>query len=604
MDGFTSASTMQSPVTICGPNESDSTNMNPITPISLGGKRIWPPFTIPSGIITVHPSIIARVAREIPVGLITTKSIGVHPYGGYAEPVFSEFAEDGSLSTAIGLSTPGYRAWVEEMKAVYPFEKAFLLTSIFGRTPEEFMEVAIGVAPFTDGLELNFCCPHSLEFGEAVARQGDLTVEITRQVRRAVDKPIVVKLTPNVGDIGGWARALVRAGADAIAAIGPTTAVTVTDPHTRKPVLSFGSGGLSGSAIVQRGLDCVRAIRAAVPVPIIAGGGIRGANDVRAYHAAGGNVFSVGTNLATMDTPALSRYFAQLYRETVHDERDDESAVLTYGERRLRHKACKVITTEHHDAFTILRFDKSLDAQPGQFVFAWLPDVGEKPFSVADSDPLTLAVRSVGKVSAALCALRTGDEVMIRGPFGKRFPVRRNPVLVAGGCGAVPLRFLAGRLERPLIILGAANSESLLFRETFQTFGETIIATDDGSAGIHGTAVDALKSIVANRPLQGSTFYNCGPELMMLAAAEQEIALTSRDSIFLCVERHTCCGVGLCGKCSLDGYRTCVDGPCLSLDQLDHETEFGRWRRSATGGRESIHVMEFCDRAPQGGRLP
>lgn len=156
--------------------------VRPLESVRIGGREIWPPFTIPSGIITVTPDLIQRVAEEVPIGLITAKSVGATPRDGYPEPVFSQYSPD-SLSTAIGLSNPGYQAWVEEMREFYPIPGKFLLVSGFGETPEEVVRGAEAVAPYADGIELNFCCPHSLRYGEVLAHQGDLTVEITRKVR-------------------------------------------------------------------------------------------------------------------------------------------------------------------------------------------------------------------------------------------------------------------------------------------------------------------------------------------------------------------------------------------------------------------------------------
>lgn len=563
--------------------------MKALEPVCLGAAEVWPPFTIPSGVITVNPDTIRRVAREVPIGLITTKSVGLRPYGGYAAPVFSQYSED-SLSTAIGLSTPGLEAWLAEVRELYPLDGKFLLLSIFGEKLGDFVELARALAPYCDGLELNFCCPHSLQYGEAVARQGDLTAEITGAVRALTDKPVVVKLSPNVRDIGGWAKALVAAGADAVAAIGPTTAVTVVDEHSGEPVLSFGSGGLSGPAILERGIECVSAIRAAVDVPIIAGGGISGAEDVAAYRRAGGNIFSVGTSLAGMDTATLRRFFELLLEEVATG--GTQAKEMAFSDWRLKHRPYRVGSVERRGDLAVLRFDRELAAEPGQFVFAWLPGVGEKPYSVAGDDPLLLGVRKVGKVSEALYNLEPGDEVMVRGPFGKAFPLLEDAVLVAGGCGAVPLRFLAERLERPLVVLGAAREEELLFREDFERRCETVLATDDGSAGLQGTAVDALAGAIRERGLKGAAFYNCGPEPMMAAAASLERECTSPDRIMICVERHTCCGVGLCGKCSMDGYRTCVDGPCFRLSELGPDTAFGSYRRGPSGAREPLPGSE------------
>jgi len=477
---------------------------------------------------------------------------------------------------------PGWRKYGE----IYPIPGKFLLVSVFGETVEEFVRVAEAVAPYADGIELNFCCPHSLRYGEALARKGDLTVEITRSVRSLMDRPIVVKFSPNVPDIAAWAKSSVEAGADAIAAIGPTAAVTVTDEHTGRPVLSYGSGGLSGHAIFQQGLECIRAIRSAVDVPIIAGGGIKGAEEVLAYREAGGNIFSVGTALAGMDTPTLGAYFEGLLQDLENGGNRAESLALNRW--MLQHERFRVGSVQNHGEMVILRFDRGMDAQPGQFVFAWLPEVGEKPFSVAGSQPLVLGIRRVGEVSGRLCDLQPGDQVLIRGPFGKALPVFERPVLVAGGCGAVPLRFLAEQLKDPLIILGAKNQEELLFQRKFERLGEMVLATEDGSAGLCGTVIDALREVVSQKNLEDAAFYNCGPEPMMVAAAALERRLTSPDRIIVCVERHTVCGVGLCGKCAMDGYRTCVDGPCLSLASLGEDSAFGKYRRGPSGLREPI----------------
>jgi dihydroorotate dehydrogenase (NAD+) catalytic subunit len=555
--------------------------MEDVKPVTLGHKSIWPPFTIPSGIVTVNPDTIVLFDREVPIGMITSKSVGKTPFNGYAEPVVSQYSTDG-ISSAIGLSTMGYRAWVDEMKQIYPLKDKYLLVSVFGSTPDDFVEVAKAVSEVADGIELNFCCPHSLEYGEVIARQSDLTVEITRQVRKAVDLPIVVKLTPNVGDIGQWAKSLVEAGADAIAAIGPTTAVTVRDEHTGEPVLSFGRGGLSGPAIVERALECVRSIRASVNVPIIASGGISSAQDVAAFREAGADIFSIGTSLAGLDTPQIKAYFENML-EGLTSAKTAPTPRRTFDGLHLKHRPYRVTAVENSGDVAVLRFDGSIDAEPGQFVFVWLPGIGEKPFSLAGSHPLVLGIQCVGKVSTALTELSLGDTVMIRGPFGKPFTRRPNAVLVAGGCGAVPIRFLASQLEKPLIILGATRRERLLFADEFKTLGETVVMTDDGSEGGQGTTVDALQNLLAERGLENAVFYNCGPERMMAAAVDVELKYATRDRIVICVERHTCCGVGLCGKCSMDGYRTCVDGPCFTLDELAETTSFGRYHRGPSG---------------------
>jgi len=553
----------------------------------LGDRSIAPPFTIPSGIVCVNPDLIIEAARSMNIGLVTTKSIGIEPYNGYPEPIVSQ-RPDGSLSTAVGLSTMGCDEWAREMADVYPLPNVFLLTSVFGKNVDEFLTATKAVLPVSDGIELNFCCPHSLEYGESVARQEELTIEITRRARTICDKPLVVKLSPNIPDIGNWSRRLVEAGANAVAAIGPTTAVTVKDPTTGHDVLSFGKGGLSGHAILSRGLECVAEIRANVDVPIIAGGGIESAADVRAYRAAGGSIFAVGTALAGMDTATIGSYFRSLARDLA-DRTDTAVELVSYRDLDLVHRPMTVDRVARHGPVAEISFRENFDAQPGQFVFAWLPDTGEKPFSIAATNPFTLGVRSVGRVSEALCALQPGERLLVRGPLGKPFPpLDPGPVLVAGGCGSVPLRLLAENCSDPLIVVGARTAEELMFADDFVRLGTTIVMTDDGSAGMKGTALDGLTLLANDHDLAGRRFVTCGPEPMMAAATEMQKEWSPPEKLLVCVERHTACGIGLCGKCSLDGKRTCMDGPWFSAATLADSRDFGHYHRLPSGLRSTL----------------
>jgi len=552
---------------------------------TLGDKDIWPPFTIPSGIITVSADLVQRIATEVGIGLITTKSVGLHEFPGYPEPIFSQYSPD-SLSTAVGLSHPGVEAWAAEMQEIYPLDGKFLLASIFASNPEDFVAVARSAAGCADGLELNFCCPHSLEYGAAVARQEELTIEITRAVREAVPNTLVAKLTPDGPPIGPWAQRLVEAGADAIAAIGPTKAITVLDPYTGKPILSYGSGGLSGGAILERGLECVYEIRQHVDVPIIAGGGIKGADEVRAYRDAGGDIFAIGTALGGLSTPELAEYFKLLLADL--ENGTNQAAAMSLNERILDFTPARVVEAWRHGNQIELTFDIDIAAEPGQFCLVWLPGIGEKPFCIAGRHPLKLGIAKAGKVTGALYNLRVGEEVMVRGPFGNSFPTAGRMVIVAGGCGAASIRLLAQEANDPTIILGADRADNLLFRKDLAAAGELIVATEDGSAGCQGTTVDVLRELLAEGDWSDVIFCNAGPERMMVAAAELERRVVPPEQIYFSIDRHTECAIGLCGKCALDGYRMCVDGPVFSMAQLPPDTAFGRWRRSPSGRRTPV----------------
>ena len=134
------------------------------------------------------------------VGVITTKSIGPEPRAGYREPVFSQYAP-GCFVNAVGLTNPGAERSLELLGQLNSTRSdRFLLTSIFGASVEEYVEVAKILAPVSDGIELNLSCPHAKGYGMAMGQDPQLVREITAAVKAAVDIPVIPKLTPNVPD--------------------------------------------------------------------------------------------------------------------------------------------------------------------------------------------------------------------------------------------------------------------------------------------------------------------------------------------------------------------------------------------------------------------
>ncbi len=226
------------------------------------------------------------------------------------------------------------------------------------------------------------------------------------------------------------------------------------------------------------------------------------------------------------------------------------------------------------------------EAEPGQFVMLWLPEIDEKPFAVAQPDPLMVTVARVGPFSAALHALEVGDRVGWRGPYGVGYRLHedRSALLVAGGYGVGPLYFLAKRaVERGIpvsVAIGARRALDLLYLERFAELGvDLVVATDDGSAGERGYVTELVaQALVAGAPL---AVYACGPELMQVALHRlcREHGVPAQFSL----ERYMKCGFGICGQCALDDLLVCQDGPVLTGEQLEGVRDFGRWHRSATG---------------------
>jgi dihydroorotate dehydrogenase electron transfer subunit len=237
------------------------------------------------------------------------------------------------------------------------------------------------------------------------------------------------------------------------------------------------------------------------------------------------------------------------------------------------------------------------DAEPGQFVMLWLPTVDEKPISIAAPDPLTLTVARVGPFSIALHDCRVGDFVGWRGPFGHPFQphLDRPAILVGGGYGSAPLHFLTIRAlpngipaKQITVALGARRQDQLVLVDRFRALGlEPLIATDDGSVGYKGYVTDAvINHLDSHQCEQNCVIYGCGPEGMLVAL--YRIARERGLEAQLSVERYMKCGFGLCGHCAMDGLLVCLDGPVLTLDQLDGVQDFGRYHRSATGRRMPV----------------
>jgi dihydroorotate dehydrogenase electron transfer subunit len=142
--------------------------------------------------------------------------------------------------------------------------------------------------------------------------------------------------------------------------------------------------------------------------------------------------------------------------------------------------------------------------------------------------------------------------------------------------------------ERLVVALGAKRQDYLVFVERFRALGlEPLIATDDGSAGYKGYVTDVVtRYLETNRSVQAPLIYACGPEAMLVAL--YRFARNRGLEAQLSVERYMKCGFGVCGQCALDSVLVCLDGPVLTLEQLDGVQDFGHFHRSTTGRRMPV----------------
>ncbi len=541
-------------------------------PAKLGIKS---PFTIPSGIVTTVPSVIARIAREVlEIGFLTTKTLSVAPREGYREPVLHEYYP-GCFINAVGLANPGAARFVEAMKPFLPlWDNKPLVVSIMGSDPEEFLECAMILDPIADAFELNLSCPHVKGAGQSVGSDSVAVRAVIKLFKTRLKKPVIPKLSPNLGDISGMARLCEEAGADGLALINTVGPGTATDAEGF-PVLSNVAGGLSGAGILPVGLKAVREAASAVKLPIIASGGIGSAADVRSYRVAGASLFAVGSALAGMTTPQVADFFRTVARSGTAGPDEETPVPCVCSTARTAYSRTFVVENRPigPDLFS-LRLDRGPACDPGRFFFLRLPGVGEKPFSpVADEKPHYL-VRSVGPFTRALADLKPGDSIYVRGPYGNGFPEPKNGtplVLVGGGTGIAPLILAATRW--PNAVSGAFFGFSAGISDSFRAdvvsmIPEAQIVVD--SPGRVGDVVRVLASDLTDRPMvyKDASLFVCGPGPMMKAVAESLDGKVPRYRIFVAREDIMRCGIGLCGSCGTEtGLRSCTDGPVIRREE-------------------------------------
>ena len=243
---------------------------------------------------------------------------------------------------------------------------------------------------------------------------------------------------------------------------------------------------------------------------------------------------------------------------------------------------------ETPDTFT-LTVNMKIKHDPGQFVQASVPGIGEAPISIcSDSEEyIKLNIREIGNVTKALSRLRKNDIILIRGPYGKGYPMKNlkgnNLIIVGGGCGIAPLKGVIDYVENNRedykeihLFLGYRSPNDIIFRrelEEWQNKYRLEVTVDKKQQGqfcydaLEGHITDVLKKSI-NDNLNKAVFV-CGPPLMMKTVIE---LLKQKgfhdDQIFISAERLMYCAIGICCHCMIRGKFTCVDGPVFRYDEI------------------------------------
>jgi dihydroorotate dehydrogenase (NAD+) catalytic subunit len=228
------------------------------------------------------------------LGGIVSKGLYLEPRDGCDVPRIVETPS--GLLNAIGLQGVGVRNYVRDVLPRLERYDTAIVVNVCGDTVEEYAEVTriLEDAPRVDALEINISCPNVKQGGMAFGGDPKMTHEVVAAVRKVTKRPVIPKLSPNVGDITVFARACAEAGADALSCVN-TLLGLVVDVERRRPKLAFGTGGLSGPAIRPIAVRMAWQAARAVSIPVIGIGGIATAEDALEFLIAGCRAVQIGT---------------------------------------------------------------------------------------------------------------------------------------------------------------------------------------------------------------------------------------------------------------------------------------------------------------------
>lgn len=261
------------------------------TKINFAGIEMKNPVTVASGTFGYGREFQDFIDLNR-LGAIITKGTSLKPRPGNKAPRICETAS--GMLNSIGLQNPGVEYFAE---VDLPFLRKFdtkIIVNACGSTIEEYVELCKILNTLDiDGVELNLSCPNVKAGCLAFGTTYEGVKNVTSQVRKVLDKPLIVKLTPNVTDITAPAKGAEDAGADAISAINTLLGMKI-DINKRAPILANNTGGLSGPAIKPVAVRCVYQIAQSVNIPVMGLGGIINGEDAIEFMIAGASTISIG----------------------------------------------------------------------------------------------------------------------------------------------------------------------------------------------------------------------------------------------------------------------------------------------------------------------
>jgi dihydroorotate dehydrogenase (NAD+) catalytic subunit len=274
--------------------------------VQIGDVVAKNPVMLASGTAGYGPELSGGLDMTL-LGGFVTKGIAVHPWEGNPPPRIAE--TQGGMLNAIGLQNVGLEAFLKDKVPHLRSMRAngtVVAVNVIGKTVQEYHDVAVGLRDCDgiDALELNISCPNIKEGGIAFGTDCVAAAEVTAATVEGADKPVWVKLSPNVADIADLGVAVEGAGAAALSVINTLLGMAI-DLERRRPLLSLGWGGLSGPAIKPVALRMTWQVSQACSIPVLGMGGIWNARDALEFMVCGATAIQIGTaNFARPDTAA------------------------------------------------------------------------------------------------------------------------------------------------------------------------------------------------------------------------------------------------------------------------------------------------------------
>lgn len=239
------------------------------------------------------------------LGSFSFKGTTLHPRLGNPTPRIAETA--GGLLNAVGLQNPGvHKVIAEELPRMRGFFHKPVMANVSGFSLEEYLETCrlLDCQDQIGWLEVNISCPNVHLGGMAFGTSPQSAAEVTKAVKAACKKPVIIKLSPNVTNIADIALACQEAGADGLSLINTLVGMRI-DLSSRKPVLANVTGGLSGPSVFPVALHMVRRVAQAVSLPVVGIGGVSSAEDVIEMMLAGATAVQIGS--ANLVDPFICR---------------------------------------------------------------------------------------------------------------------------------------------------------------------------------------------------------------------------------------------------------------------------------------------------------